>query len=182
MEKKMFKYWWTYTIKGIFALAFGLIAILISKASDEWLIQLFGGFLIFSGCFLLFGSISHLVKHKKWGMWLFEGLLDIGLGVAIIVYHYLRADFDLFVIFVSIWAISVGFSQLFAALSAKKEIRTRWLLFINALIVIGAGFMLFYNPYEIPEQMSQTLDLIGIFAIIFGAFITVHSFGLKENK
>lgn len=181
MEKKMFKYWWTYTIKGIFALTFGLIALLISKASDEWLIQLFGGFLIVSGCFLLYGSVNHMIKHKKWGMWFFEGLLDIGLGIAIIVNHHILLDLDLFVIFVAIWAASVGFTQLFAAMSANKEIKTRWLLFINALIIIGAGFVLFYNPYDIPEQMSQTLDLIGVFTIIFGAFITLHSFGLKEQ-
>lgn len=179
MEKKMFKYWWTYTIKGIFALVFGLIALLISKADDQFLMQFFGGFLIVSGCFLFYGSINHLIKHKKWGLWLFEGLLDIGIGVAIIINHHTLLDLELFIIFVSVWAISVGFTQLFAALSANKEIRTRWLLFINALIVIGAGFVLFYNPYE--GQMSQTLDMIGVFTIIFGAFITLHSFGLKEQ-
>jgi uncharacterized membrane protein HdeD (DUF308 family) len=177
MNEKELKNWWTYTVKGIFAIAFGLIALLVPKASDDWLIQLFGGFIILSGAFLLGGSISHIKKHKKWGVIMFEGVLDIILGLLILIYHHTKADFELFIIFVAIWAISVGFIQLFAALNTHKEVRTRWLLLLNAIIVIAGGFVMFYSPSEDPLHM---LNLIGIFAIIFGAFISVFSFGLKE--
>ena len=86
---------------------------------------------------------------------------------------------ELFIIFVAIWAISVGFTQLFAAMSANKGVRTRWLLLINAIIVIGAGFVLFYNPFETQEQ---TMNMIGIFSLVFGGIITIYSFGLKESQ
>ena len=178
MENKIFKNWWTYTIKGVFALAFGFIALFVPNASQDWLILLFGGFIILSGIFLAGGSISHMKHNKKWNMWMFEGLLDIVIGIIIIVYHQLRAELELFIIFVAIWAITVGFTQLFAAMSANKAVRTRWLLLINALIVIVAGFVLFYNPFERPED---TLNMIGIFAIVFGAFISLYSFGLKGH-
>jgi uncharacterized membrane protein HdeD (DUF308 family) len=79
---------------------------------------------------------------------------------------------------VAIWAVSVGFTQLFAAMSANKGVRTRWLLLLNAIIVIAAGFVLFFNPIE---TALETLKMIGVFAIIFGAFITLYSFGLKEG-
>lgn len=178
MEKQSYKNWWTYTVKGVFALAFGLIALFIPDASANWLVQLFGGFIILSGLFLLAGAFSNVAHHKKWGLWLFEALIDLALGILIIVYHQSRADLDLFVLFVAIWAIGVGFTQLFAAMSANRGIRTRWLLFLNALVVIGASFVLFFNPYETPEQ---TLNLIGVFAVVFGAFIAIYSFGLKEG-
>ena len=178
MEKQAFKNWWTYTVKGVFALAFGLIALFISDASADWLVQLFGGFIILSGLFLLGGALSNMRHHKKWGLWFFEGLLDIILGVIIILYHHLKADLDLFIIFVAIWAISVGFTQLFAAMSANNGVRTRWLLWINAIFVIAASFVLFFNPYESPEQ---SMNMIGIFALVFGVFITIYSFGLKES-
>lgn len=178
MEKQSFKNWWTYTVKGIFALAFGLIALFVPDASADWLVQLFGGFIILSGLFLLAGSLSNIRHHKQWGLWFFEALVDLVLGVLIIVYHHSRADLELFIIFVAIWAISIGFTQLFAAMSANRGVKTRWLLLLNALIVIGASFVLFFNPFETSET---TLNMIGIFAIIFGTFITVYSFGLKEG-
>ena len=177
MEKQSFKNWWTYTIKGVFAIAFGLIALFIPNASMDWLVQLFGGFIILSGLFLFFGSISEILHHKKWGMWFFEGLIDIIIGVLIIIYHQSMADIELFIIFVAIWAVTVGFTQLFAALNQNKGVRTRWLLLLNAFIVIGAGFLLFFNPFETTEQ---TMNMVGVFALIFGFFITLYSFGLKE--
>jgi len=178
MEKQSFKNWWTYTAKGVFALAFGLVELFIPNASADWLVQLFGGFIILSGLFLMAGSLSNVNHHKKWGLWFFEAMADLAMGVLIIIYHHSRADLDLFIIFVAIWAISVGFTQLFASMSANQGVKTRGLLFLNALIVIGASFVLFFNPYETAEQ---TLNMIGTFAIVFGAFITIYSFGLKEG-
>ena len=178
MEKQSFKNWWTYTVKGVFALAFGLIALFIPNASADWLVQLFGGFIILSGLFLLWGAVGNMRHHSKWGLWFFEGILDIVLGVLIIVYHHIRADLELFIIFVAIWAISVGFTQMFAAMSANKGVRTRWLLWMNAIFVIAASVVLFINPYE---TGAQALNQIGILALVFGIFITVYSFGLKES-
>jgi len=178
MKNKVFKNWWTYTVKGVFALAFGLIALFVPSASEDWLVMLFGGFIILSGIFLIGGSVSHMKHNKKWSMWMFEGLLDLVLGIIMIVYHQLKADIELFIIFVGIWAITVGFTQLFAAMSANKTIYTRWLLLINALIVIVVGFVLFFNPFEDTED---TMNMIGIFAIVFGAFISIYSFGLKGH-
>jgi len=178
MKKQSFKNWWTYTIKGVFAIAFGLIALFVPDASSDWLVQLFGGFIILSGLFLIGGALSNIGHHKKWGFWFFEGLLDLAIGIIIIIYHQSKADLELFIIFVAIWAITVGFAQLFTAMGANRGVRTRWLLLLNAIIVIGAGFVLFFNPFESAEQ---TLNMIGIFALIFGVFIAIYSFGLKEN-
>ena len=108
---------------------------------------------------------------------MFEGLLDVVIGLLIIIYHHTRADIEMFIIFVAIWAITVGFTQLFMALNASRGVKIRWLLFLNALVVIGASFVLFFNPFE---TYDQTMNMIGIFAIVFGVFITIYSFGLKE--
>ncbi|MEN8226116.1 MAG: DUF308 domain-containing protein [Bacteroidota bacterium] len=178
MEIQTYRNWWTYTVKGVFALAFGLISLLVKEASPDWLVQLFGGFIILSGLFLIFGALSNMRHHKNWGLWLFEGLFDIIIGILIIVYHNLRADLEIFFIFVAIWAVSVGFTQLFAAMSANKGVKTRWLLWLNAIIVIVASMVLFFTPYE---TVDQTLNMIAIVAIAFGVFISVYSFGLKES-
>lgn len=179
MEKQFVKNWWTYTVKGVFAIAFGLIALFVPNASHDWLIQLFGGFIILSGLFLFAGAFANMKKHKVWGLWFFEALLDIVIGVLIIIYHQSKADIELFIIFVAIWAISVGFTQLFAALTANNGVKTRWLLFFNAIIVIGASFVLFFNPFE---TYDQTMNLIGVLAVILGVFISIYSLGLKSDN
>ena len=178
MVKSFYRNWWTYTLKGVFALAFGLIVLLVKEASADWLVQLLGGFIILSGVFLVFGATRNVKHNIIWGFWFFEGLVDIALGLLVIIYHHLRADLDLFFIFVAVWAVSVGFSQLFSAIIANKGIKTRWLLWLNAINVMIASMVLFFRPYETAEQ---NMNMIATTAIIFGVFITNYSFGLKET-
>ena len=178
METKFFKGWWTYTIKGVFAIAYGLVALLVNNASTDWLVQLFGGFLILGGIFLLGGAIFHLVRRKKWGWWFFEGLTDLVIGVLVLAYHNIYADLGIFMLLVAIWAIAVGFNHLFSAMMAGKEVKTRWMLLVNAVIAIAAAFMFFFNPFE---AIEDSLHVIGIFAIVYGTFILLFSFGLKEG-
>ena len=65
MEKQSFKNWWTYTVKGVFAIAFGLIALFIPNASNDWLVQLFGGFIILSGIFLIGGAMAYTFLKSR---------------------------------------------------------------------------------------------------------------------
>lgn len=108
---------------------------------------------------------------------MFEGILDIVIGFVIIFFP--KFSLDIFIIILAIWAITVGFSQLFNAMNNKQGAKSKWLMLLNALIVIIFAIVLFINPFEGAVAVTY---LVGIFAIIFGIFITVFSIQLKGLK
>jgi uncharacterized membrane protein HdeD (DUF308 family) len=172
---KPFKNWWLLTLKGILAIVFGVFAITMTGTTLLTLMTYFGIVIIVGGILLIFGSATHKSHNSIWKNWLYEGVLDIIIGLVIIIFP--KFAIDLFVIILAIWAISVGFSQLFNAMNANKENKTRWMLLLNALIVIVFSIVLFINPFEGAVAVTY---LIGIFAIIFGFFITLYSINLKN--
>ena len=175
MATNIYKNWWLLTLKGILAIIFGIFATFVPGVTLITLMIYFGLFIILSGIFLIVGSISHKKNNKKWGMWLFEGILDIIIGLVVVFYP--KLSLDIFIVILAIWAISIGFTQLFSALNSNHVKSARWLMLINAVIVIVFAIVLFINPFE--SAMAMTY-IVGIFALLFGIFITVYSFKLKD--
>lgn len=177
MEISIYKNWWLLAIKGILVTIFGIAAVFFPGVTLATLMIYFGILIVASGLFLLIGAFSHIKDNKHWANWLFEGVLDIIIGIIIIIYPQLTID--LFIIIVGIWAVTVGFTQLFSALRAHKTGRARWLMLLNALIVVIFGIVLFLNPTESSAALTM---LVGVFAIVFGIFVTIYSFSLKNLK
>lgn len=178
MEKqKPFKNWWLLTLKGILAIVFGIFALVMPGTTLITLMIYFGIVIILGGLFLISGALSHKNHNRVWTNWMYEGMFDIVIGAVMVFFP--KVAIDLFVIILAIWAISVGFSQLFNAMSAHKENKSRWMMLLNALIVIIFSIVLFINPFEGAVTVTY---LVGIFAIIFGLFITLYSINLKSLK
>ncbi len=175
MAANIYKNWWLLTLKGILAIIFGIFATFVPGVTLITLMIYFGLFIILAGIFLIIGSISHKKNNKKWGMWMFEGILDIIIGLVVVFYP--KLSLDIFIIILAIWAISVGFTQLFSALNTKHIQSAKWLMLINAIIVIVFAIVLFIRPFETATAMTY---IVGVFALLFGVFITVYSFKLKN--
>ncbi len=177
MEKKLYRNWWLLTLKGALAILFGILLVSMPIGSLKLIVRWFGIIIALGGIFLIFGAFSHKEHNKKWSNWLFEGILDIIIGILILIFPEL--SIEVFVIIIAIWAIVVGFTQLFSAMSTQNASRTRWLMLLNALIVIVFSIVLFINPFETAVALTY---LAGIFAMIFGIFITLFSIQLKNVK
>lgn len=177
METKLFKNWWLLTVKGLLAIIFGIFAISMPGTTLVTLMIYFGIVILIGGILLIMGSVSHKKNNKKWQNWMFEGALDIIIGLVIIFFP--KFSIDVFIIILAIWAITVGFSQLFNAMNTHQGTKSKWLMLLNALIVIIFAIVLFINPFEGAVVVTY---LVGIFAIIFGLFITLFSIQLKGLK
>ncbi len=177
MKNQLFKNWWLLTLKGLLAIVFGILLVSMPSASIILFMEWFGAIILVGGIFIILGSISHKKYNTKWKNWLFEGILDIIIGLVIIIFP--QRSIEIFVIIIAIWAIIVGFTQLFSAMSLENAKKTRWLMFLNAMIVIIFAIVLFINPFESTVAITY---MAGIFAIIFGLFIALYSFHLREFK
>jgi len=177
MEKRLFKNWWLLTIKGLIAILFGIILVSVPEESLKFMVRWFGIIVALGGIFLIFGAYSHKEHNLKWRNWLWEGILDIAIGLVIVIFT--EFSISIFLMLIAVWAIIVGFTHLFNALSAHKETKAKWMMLLNALIVIVFAIVLFTKPFDTAGILTI---LAGVFAIIFGVFITLFSIQLKGLK
>lgn len=176
METKSYKNWWIFLIYGILAIIFGIIALDNPIATLDVLILYFGILLIAGGFFQSIGAIIHS-KTKSWFFLLFEGILNILLGILIISFPLLAME--MFVLFVGIWMFINGFSQLVTVFGVKHGIPHKGLIIINGILGVILGFVLIINPFAGTFALSY---LVGWSAILLGIFMIVRSISFQKSK
>ena len=168
------KYWWTFVIRGLLAIAFGLIALVWPGITLIVLVYLFGFYAILEGIFSMVAAfINRGMRH--WWVLLLEGLVSIAVGCVAFIWPGLTAV--VLLIFIAIWAILTGLLEIWAAVQLRKEIRGEWILALTGIISVLIGIILFTNP---GAGALAVVWVIGIYAVIFGALLTFLGFKLRK--
>lgn len=172
MNTSLFKNWWALTIKGVLAIIFGLIIFLSPGIGAVALAYYFGFLVIFTGIFMIVGAFAHKSVNQNWGWWLFEGILDIILGIIVLVYPLM--SIAVFILFIGVWAIFMGAAQVISFFTTSAG--GKWLFLLSGVISTIFGVLLILNP--LLGAISLTM-LIGIFLLVYGIFAVMLSFKIK---
>ncbi|HET8562692.1 MAG TPA: HdeD family acid-resistance protein [Candidatus Binatia bacterium] len=159
--------WWTFTLRGVLALLFGILAFVAPGATLTTLIFVFGFFAILNGLFALYAAWN-LRSFDRWWLLLLEGLLGIAAGV--IAFVYPRAAALAFLSIIAAWAILVGILQIVAAIRLRQEIKNEWSLGLSGLASVVFGVLLVVWPRSGLVAISW---IIGLYAIAFGIMLLV---------
>lgn len=165
------KYWWTFLIRGLLAIAFGIIALVWPGITLMVLVVLFGIYVIVEGIFSIVAAFSNRAVHSWWVL-LLEGLASLVIGGIAFIWPGITAVALL--IFIAIWAIFTGLLEIGAAVQLRKEIQGEWILALTGILSILIGIILIVNP---GAGALAVVWLIGVYAIIFGGLLTF--LGLK---
>ncbi|MEJ2286392.1 MAG: HdeD family acid-resistance protein [Desulfobacterales bacterium] len=168
------KYWWTFVIRGLLAIAFGLIALVWPGITLIVLVFLFGFYAILEGILSIIAAVINR-GMRSWWVLLLEGLASLIVGCAAFIWPGLTAV--VLLIFIAIWAILTGLLEIWAAVQLRKEIRGEWILALTGIISILIGIILFTNP---GAGALAVVWMIGIYAAIFGALLIF--LGVKFRK
>ncbi|MCB0724490.1 MAG: HdeD family acid-resistance protein [Ignavibacteriae bacterium] len=172
MNTSLYKNWWALTIKGVLAIIFGLMIFFAPGMGAVALAYYFGFLVIFTGFFMIFAAFAHKSVNQNWGWWLFEGILDIILGVIVISYPLM--SIAIFILFVGVWAIFMGISQVISFFTVSAS--GKWLFLLSGVISTIFGILLILNP--LLGAVSLTM-LIGAFLLVYGVFAVSLSFKIK---
>ncbi len=159
--------WWTFTLRGVFALLFGVLAFVAPGATLTTLVYVFGFYAILNGVLALYAAWN-LRSFDRWWVLLLEGLLGIAAGVIAFVWPGAAALAFLFII--AAWAILVGILQIVAAIRLRQEIENEWSLGLGGLASVIFGVLLMVWPRSGLVTISW---IIGIYAIAFGVMLLV---------
>ena len=170
--------WWLVLLRGIAAIAFGILAFVWPVITLLTLTLLWGAYAVADGLFALWGAVAGPRGHMGARFWLvIVGLAGVVAGVLAFAWPGVTALVLLF--FIAIWAIVIGVMQIWGAIQLRKEIEGEWLLALSGVLSIAFGVILFAQP---GAGALAVVWLIGWFAILAGCVYIGLAFRLKKHK
>jgi uncharacterized membrane protein HdeD (DUF308 family) len=163
--------WWLLLLRGIVAIAFGVLTWMQPGISAAALVLLFGAFAFADGVLSTWTAIAGRADHEYWWLVLLRGLLGVGVGILAFVEPGVVALALLF--YIAIWAIATGMLEIATAIRLRREIEGEWLLILSGLISVVFGVVLIARPG--PGALAL-LWLIASFAVAFGVVLVILAF------
>lgn len=167
--------WWMFLLRGIFAIAFGILTWFLPGISLATLVLLFGAYSMADGIFGLWTAIAGRKEHDDWWVLLLGGLLGIGIGIITFLAPGLTAIALVF--YIAIWATATGVLEIVAAIRLRKEIKDEWMLILGGLASVVFGVLLVVQP---AAGALALLWLIASFAIVFGVLLVMLALRAKS--
>jgi uncharacterized membrane protein HdeD (DUF308 family) len=169
--------WWFLLLRGLVAIAFGLIAFFWPDITLVALTYLFGIYAIVDGVVAIWAAFNALGgAGPRWWLGL-TGVVSILAGLAAFFYTGMTTQVLLMVI--AIWAIIIGIVQIWGAIELRKILDDVWLLGLTGALSIAFGVILIAKPGAGAVALVWT---IGWFAIVFGGLYIALAFRLRQFK
>ncbi len=176
MLTQLIRNWWVIALRGVFAILYGVLALVWPGLTLTVLIMFFGAYALIDGLFTVYTAITHRAGHDRWWVLLLEGLIGIAAGVVTLAYPGLAGLVLLSVI--AFWAILTGVLEVVAAIRLRQEIDGEWLLILSGLASLVFGILILFFPAAGALTIAW---LIGVYAILFGILLLSLSLRLRKH-
>jgi uncharacterized membrane protein HdeD (DUF308 family) len=169
--------WWLFTLRGIFAIVFGLLALIFPGPTMLSLVILFSAYMLVDGIFGIISAVRAIRrKEDRWGLLIFEGLIDIAVGILAFLWPGITVV--AFVLLVGAWAIVTG-AVMTAAGFRLNVSHGRWWLVLSGVLSLAFGTLLVIIPLIGAIVLTWW---IGAYALAFGVALVVFSFKLRSRQ
>jgi uncharacterized membrane protein HdeD (DUF308 family) len=175
--------WWIFSIRGILALMFGSLALLMPVAAVLTLTLAFGAYATIDGAFHLVSGISLARKGRRWAGLVVGGSLGILAGLVTLIAPQL-ASFGLTAFLwtmVSLWAIATGVMAIASAMRLRRESQGGgFLALIGGLsMLLGAAMQVLF--WLNPAAAMPLLGLVIAFnSLVSGVMLLMLAFRLVK--
>ena len=174
-SQRLARNWWAVLVRGIAALIFGVVALFLPGLTIFVLLLFFAGYVLVDGVFAILAAINAASEHHRWGLLLFEGILDLALAAVIII-----RPFDAFFALIYVtaaWAIMTGVFMLVGAFRLAPD-HGRWWFAAGGIASIVWGVALGLAPYLGALVFTWWF---AAYAIVFGVVLIVLAFTLRSQ-
>jgi uncharacterized membrane protein HdeD (DUF308 family) len=174
MFEVLARYWWVLLVRGLAAIAFGVLAFAWPRLTIASLVLLFGAFALVDGAFALVGAIAGRRQDESWWLGVLRGVIGIGIGVVTFVNPAITAL--ALVLYIAAWALASGVFEIAAAIRLRKEIEGEWLLALSGVASLAFAGILLWAP---GAGALALLWWIAAWAIVVGVLLVLESFKLR---
>jgi len=159
----MHQHWWLFLLRGIAAIAFGVLTLVWPGATLAVLVALMGAYALVDGVVSIASALRVRRLLGRWWVVLLHGLVSAALGVLMFLRPGLTLAF--IVVSVSIWMFLAGVAQfMFARAQQAMGGSGRW-SFLCGILSIALALAALAFP---GLTLAAVLALIGWFAVVVG--------------
>ncbi|MGO8915646.1 MAG: HdeD family acid-resistance protein [Stellaceae bacterium] len=176
MNALLARNWWAVGLRGVFAILFGLIAVLLPGVTLAALVLLFAAYMLADGVFALIAGLRAATKHERWGWLALEGIADLVAGVIAVTWPAITVL--AFVYLMGAWAIVSG-ALLLSATVRLQPAHGKWLMGFGGAISVIWGILLILQPFIGALVLTWW---IGAYALFFGGALLVLAFRLRQQQ
>jgi uncharacterized membrane protein HdeD (DUF308 family) len=136
--------WWALALRGLVAILFGVVAIMMPGPTLAAIIILFGIYAIADGVFAVVAAVKGVRRGERWGAMLFQGIIGILAGAIAVFWPGIGALALTYLI--AAWALVTGAFEIAAAIRLRKIIEGEWLLILAGVLSILLGVLIAIYP------------------------------------
>jgi uncharacterized membrane protein HdeD (DUF308 family) len=175
MLKQLTDNWWLLLLQGVVSIVFGVLALFWPSAVLATLTVLFGWFALINGVITVVSALGAAVSHQQWGWRFAAGIL--GVVVGLVVLRWPGETVLTVLLFIGIWVIMTGLTQIIGAIAYRDEVRSAGWLVLEGIVAVLFGVAMLVWPG--PGLLTLTL-LVGIYAIVHGVVYCVMAFQVRS--
>ena len=168
--------WWAIALRGVAAIIFGLLALMMPRITMAALILLFGAYALVEGIFNVIAAVRGHSGAPRWFL-LLEGVVSIAAGLVAFVWPGLTALVLLYVI--AAWAIVTGVLEIAAAVRLHNRIRGEWWLVLGGILSVVAGVLMMWAP---GAGALALVMWIGAYVLVLGVLHVGLAFRLRSGS
>lgn len=167
--------WWAVVLRGLIAIALGVVTLMWPAVTIGALVLLFGFYALLDGIFSFIAAFRASKHHERWGYLLGEGI--VGVLAGILTFAWPAITTLALVYMVAAWAAITGFLEIAAAFRLRKHIAGEILLALAGVVSIAFAVLLVIAPVA---GVLVIAVWIGVYELIFG--VTMVALGLRLRK
>jgi uncharacterized membrane protein HdeD (DUF308 family) len=176
MSEALARNWWAIGLRGVLAMIFGLIALVLPGVTMLSLVIVFAAYALVDGVLAIVAAVRSARRHERWGLLVLEGVVDIAAGVLAFLWPGLTIL--IFVLLVAAWAIVTGGLMTAAAFRLQLD-HGRWWLALGGLASLVYGVLLIIAPLIGALVLTWWL---GAYAIVFGFALMAVAIKLYQRR
>jgi uncharacterized membrane protein HdeD (DUF308 family) len=158
--------WWVLAWRGVAAIAFGAIALILPGITLTTLVALFGTFALLGGAVSIFGAVDSARHRGDWWIPLLLGLTSCGAGAIALLHPGLSAL--ILVLLIGAHALVIGAIDLISAAHLTNTWRGGWLIALSGALSMLFGALVFLFP---ASGALALIWLISLYALLTGAIL-----------
>ncbi len=175
MNDLLARNWWALAVRGVFALVFAVLAIVLPGITLLSLVLLFAAYMLADGIFAIVAGIRAASRHERWGLLLLEGIVDIAAGILAVLWPV--ASVLAFVLILGAWGVVSGIVMASAAFRLHLA-HGRWLMLLGGVVSVIWGLLVVFFPFA--GALVLTWWLAG-YALVFGITLLALAFRLRRR-
>lgn len=162
--------WWAVLLRGLTAVAFGVLALAWPHVTFAVLILLFGLYALMHGIFSLVAAITSRGQGGNRGLLVVEGVVGIAAGIVTLRSPSTTAMVLIFCVWV--WAVATGVLRIAEAIRLRKYIPGELWLALSGVVTVAFGLMIMLRPVIGALGLAWIIAgyalLLGLFEIMLG--------------